>query len=259
MLFNGEKLGTGEPPLVDIAVDPIDGTRPLAHGLGNAISTVALAPRGAMLNPGPAVYMNKIAVGPSAAGVIDIDAPVADNLHKIARAMDKAVKDLTVVILDRERHQGLIKEVRQAGARIRLIPDGDVAGALMASMPESGIDILMGVGGSPEGVLAACALRCLGGNIQAKLVARTTTEQRKAEELGFDFNKVLTISDLVSSEDVFFAATGITNGDLLRGVEYKSHEAITDSIVMRGLTGTTRRILAHHRLDKLDKISSINY
>jgi fructose-1,6-bisphosphatase II len=259
MLYNGERLGTGKPPLVDIAVDPIDGTRPLAHGLGNSIATVALAPRGTMFNPGPAVYMNKIAVGPAAANVIDIEAPVEDNLKKIARALDEDVKDLTVVILDRERHQGLIKEVRKAGARIRLIPDGDVAGALMSATPESGIDVLMGVGGSPEGVLAACALRCLGGNIQAKLVARTTTEQRKAEDMGFNFNKVLTMQDLVSSDDVFFAATGITNGDLLRGVEYKSHAAITDSIVMRGLTGTIRRIIATHRLDRLEKISNLTY
>jgi fructose-1,6-bisphosphatase II len=212
-----------------------------------------------MFNPGPALYMNKIAVGPEAASVIDIEAPVDDNLKKIARALDQDVKDLTVIILDRERHQGLIKEVRQAGARIRLIPDGDVAGALMAAMPESGIDVLMGVGGSPEGVLAACALRCLGGNIQCKLVARTATEQHRGQALGFDFNKVLTINDLVSSEDVFFAATGITNGDLLRGVDYKPHAAVTDSIVMRGLTGTIRRIIATHRLDRLGKLSSITY
>ncbi len=259
MLFNGERLGTGRPPLVDIAVDPIDGTRPLAHGQGNSISTVSLAPRGSMFNPGPAFYMNKIAVGPQARDAIDIDAPVKVNLEKIARAIDQDVKDLTVVILDRERHQELINEVRQCGARIRLIPDGDVAGALMAAIPESGIDVLMGTGGSPEGVLAACAMRCLGGNIQCKLVARTDEEKKRVADYGYRLNQVLMLEDLVSSEDVFFAATGITTGELLRGVDYKPHEAVTDSIVMRGLTGTVRRITATHRLDRLDRISSIIY
>ena len=259
MLYNGETLGTGDPPLVDIAVDPIDGTRPLAHGIGNAIATVALAPRGTMFASGPAFYMNKIAVGPAAKDAIDIEAPVKDNLQKIARALDQDIEDVTVVILDRERHQGLISEVRHCGSRIRLIPDGDVAGALMAAMPESGTDVLMGIGGSPEGVLAACAMRCLGGNIQCKLAARSEEEKRRAMEHGYDFDKVLCLDDLVSSEDVFFAATGITNGDLLRGVDYKPHEAITDSIVMRGLTGTVRRIIATHKLDRLGRISSIVY
>ncbi len=259
MLYNGETLGTGDPPLVDIAVDPIDGTRPLAHGQGNSISTVALAPRGTMFAPGQAFYMNKIAVGPEAKDAIDINAPVAENLRNIARALDQHIEDVTVVILDRERHQQLISEVRGCGSRIRLIPDGDVAGALMAAMPESGIDVLMGTGGSPEGVLAACAMRCLGGNIQARLTARSEEEKRAAMEQGYDFDKVLMLEDLVSSEDVFFAATGITNGDLLRGVDYKAHEATTDSIVMRGLTGTVRRIIATHKLDRLGRISSIVY
>ncbi len=259
MLYNGETLGTGNPPLVDIAVDPIDGTRPLVHGLGNAIATVALAPRGTMFAPGPAFYMNKIAVGPEARDALDIEAPVQNNLKKIARALDQDVEDVTVVILDRERHQELISEVRRCGSRIRLIPDGDVAGALMAAMPESGIDVLMGIGGSPEGVLAACAMHCLGGNIQCKLATRNEEEKRRAIEFGYDFNRVLTLDDLVSSDDVFFAATGITNGDLLRGVDYKPHQAITDSVVMRGMTGTVRRIIATHKLDRLDAISSIVY
>jgi fructose-1,6-bisphosphatase II len=259
MLYNGEHLGTGRPPLLDIAVDPIDGTRPLAHGQGNSIATVALAPRGSMFNPGPAFYMNKIAVGPLAKDAIDIDAPVKTNLENIARAIDQNVKDLTVVILDRERHKDLISAVRLCGARIRLIPDGDVAGALMAAIPESGIDVLMGTGGSPEGVLAACAMRCLGGNIQCKLSARNDEEKRRMAEYGYSLDKVLMLEDLVSSEDVFFAATGITTGDLLRGVDYKPHAAVTDSLVMRGLTGTVRRIIATHRLDKLDRISSIIY
>lgn len=259
MLYNGERLGTGEPPQVDIAVDPIDGTRPTAYGLPNAIATVALAPRGSMFNPGPIVYMDKIAVGPEARDVIDIEAPVEDNLRKIARAKGGNVQDLTCVILDRPRHEELIKRVRRVGARIILIPDGDVAGALMASLPETGIDVLLGIGGTPEGVLAACALRCTGGMIQGKLYPRNEEERRKGEELGYDFNRVLTIDDLVSSEDVFFAATGITNGELLRGVDYYPGGATTDSIVLRGLTGTSRRIISTHRLTKLSKISAIHY
>ncbi|GAP12099.1 fructose-1,6-bisphosphatase, class II [Bellilinea caldifistulae] len=259
MLYNGERLGTGEPPQVDIAVDPIDGTRPTAFGLPNAIATVALAPRGTMFNPGPIVYMDKIAVGPEARDVIDIEAPVEDNLRKIARAKGGNVEDLTCVILDRPRHEELIKRVRRVGARIILIPDGDVAGALMASLPETGIDVLLGIGGTPEGVLAACALRCTGGMIQGKLHPRNEEERRKGEELGYDFNRVLTIDDLVSSEDVFFAATGITNGELLKGVDYYPGGATTDSIVLRGLTGTSRRIISTHRLTKLSKISAIHY
>jgi fructose-1,6-bisphosphatase II len=259
MLFNGEHLGTGEPPFLDIAVDPIDGTRPLAHGIGNSISTVALAPRGTMFNPGPFVYMNKIAVGPVARDVIDIEKPVEDNLRAIARAKGEHVEDLTVVILDRPRHAELIKEVRRVGARIRLIPDGDVAGALMTALPETGIDVLLGVGGTPEGVLAAAAMRCTGGNIQGKIFIRNEGERRRALEMEIDFEKVLTLDDLIASEDTFFAATGITHGDLLRGVDYFADGAQTDSLVMRGLTGTTRRILATHRLSKLGPLSSIPY
>ncbi len=259
MLFNGERLGTGDPPEVDIAVDPIDGTRPTAHGLPNAIATVALAPRGTMFDPGPFLYMNKIAVGPDAKDVIDIEAPVEDNLKKIARAKGEDVDDLNVVILDRPRHEELIAKVRACGARISLIPDGDVAGALMTSWPESHVDVLMGVGGTPEGVLAACALRCMGGTIQGKLVARNDDELRRGREMGYDFEKVLTIDNLVSSENVFFAATGITTGDLLRGVDYFAHGARTDSLSMRGLTGTVRRIIATHRLEKLSRISKIQY
>lgn len=259
MLFNGERLGTGEPPQVDIAVDPIDGTRPTAYGLPNAIATVALAPRGSMFNPGPIVYMDKIAVGPEARDVIDIEAPVEENLRKIAKAKGGNVEDLTAVILDRPRHEELIRRVRRVGTRIILIPDGDVAGALMTSLPETGVDVLLGIGGTPEGVLAACALRCTGGMIQGKLYPRNEEEKRKGEERGYDFNRVLTIDDLVSSEDVFFAATGITNGELLRGVDYYPGGATTDSIVLRGLTGTSRRIISTHRLTKLSKISAIHY
>jgi fructose-1,6-bisphosphatase II len=260
MLYNGERLGTGVPPLLDIAVDPIDGTRPLALGTWNSIATVALAPRGTMFDPGPAFYMYKIAVGPEARDAIDLNAPVVDNLRNIARVKGEDVEDLTVVILDRPRHEKLIAEIRETtNARIRLIPDGDVAGALMTGWPGSGIDVLLGVGGSPEGVIAACALRAMGGNIQGKLVARNDEELQKGKALGYDFDKVLMMDDLVSSNDVFFAATGITNGDLLKGVDYFAHGATTESLVVRGLTGTTRRILATHRLDKLDRISKIPY
>lgn len=260
MLYNGERLGTGKPPQMDIAVDPIDGTRPLSLGLWNSIATVALAPRGTMYDPGPAFYMYKIAVGPEARDVIDIQAPVEDNLRKIAKAKGEDVEDLTVVILDRPRHEQLIAEVRErTGARIRLIPDGDVAGALMTAWPGSGIDVLLGVGGSPEGVIAACAMRAMGGSIQGKLVARNEEEAKRGKDLGYDFDKVLTMNDLVSSNDVFFAATGITNGDLLKGVDYFAHGATTESLVVRGLTGTVRRIQATHRLDKLGRISMIPY
>jgi fructose-1,6-bisphosphatase II len=259
MLFNGEVLGTGDPPELDIAVDPIDGTRPMALGLGNTIATVSLAPRGTMFNPGPLVYMHKIAVGPEARDVIDLDAPVKDNLEKIARAKGKDIEDLTIMILNRDRNAALIDDVRSVGARIMLIQDGDVAGAISTCLPETGVDALMGIGGTPEGVLAACALRCIGGNMQGRLYARTPEEARRGQELGFDFNRVLFLQDMVSSEDVFFAATGITNGSLLKGVDYFPGGARTDSIVMCGLTGTIRRITATHMLDRLSEISSIQY
>ncbi len=259
MLFNGEHVGNGMGPEMDLAVDPIDGTRPLANGTWSALATVALAPRGTLFNPGPFLYMDKIAVGPQARGKVDINAPVSHNLGAIARANGKAVEDVTVVILDRPRHEHLIAEVRQAGARIRLIPDGDVAGALMTSWFDSGIDALMGVGGTPEGVLSACALRAMGGEIQGRLFARNEDELRRGREQGYDFEKVLTMDDLVSSEDVFFAATGITDGEFLDGVKYTGKGARTDSLVVRGQTGTVRQIIATHRWDKLKQFSAIKY
>ena len=259
MLFNGEKLGTGDAPEVDIAVDPIDGTRPLAKGMLNSIATVAIAPKGTMFNPGPLVYMDKIAVGPEAKGMVDINAPVRVNLERVAKIKDKHLNDITVVILDRPRHEDLIKDVRACGARIRMIPDGDVAGALMTAWPEAGIDVLMGVGGTPEGVVAACALIGMDGEIQGRLYARNAEERRHGEELGYDFDKVLTMRDLVSTNDVFFAATGITDGELLDGVKYYSHGARTDSLVIRGLTGTVREIIARHNLSKLNPVSQIEY
>ena len=259
MLFNGEHVGKGDGSEMDIAVDPIDGTRPLANGTWSAISTVALAPRGTMFDPGPFLYMDKIAVGPQAKGKVEIGAPVKHNLAAIAKAGGKSVEDVTVIILDRPRHKELISEVRSAGARIRLIPDGDVAGALITAWPDSGIDTLLGIGGTPEGVLSACALRAMGGEIQGKLFARNNDELQRGREMGYDFEKVLTMNDLVSTEDVFFAATGITDGEFLDGVKYSGSGARTDSLVVRGLTGTVRQIIATHRWDKLNQFSAIKY
>ena len=259
MLYNGEQVGIGDGPELDIAVDPIDGTRPLSFGQPNSIATVAIAPRGTMFDPGPYVYMDKIAVGPEAKGVVDITAPVAYNLERIARAKGIKIDNLTVVTLDRPRHAQLISEVRHLGCRIRLILDGDVSGALMTAWPDSGIDVLLGIGGTPEGVLAACALRAMGGEIQGKLFARSEDELRRGSEMGYDFNKVLTMNDLVASEDVFFAATGITDGELLEGVKYYSNGARTSSLVVRGFSGSVRQFSSMHRLDKLRLISSIVY
>lgn len=259
MLYNGERVGIGKGPEVDIAVDPIDGTRPLAFGRTNSISTVAIAPRGAMFDPGPFVYMNKIAVGSDAKGKIDIERPLLDNLKSIAKAKGKMLEDLTCIILDRPRHDQMVAEMRKAGVRIRLIPDGDVAAALMTADPDAGVDVLVGIGGTPEGVLSACALRAMGGEIQGKLYARNEDELHRGHEAGYDFDKVLTMSDLVSSEDVFFAATGITDGELLHGVRYMGDGAKTQTLVVRGLTGTVRQIIATHRWDKLKRLSAIDY
>ncbi len=240
-------------------MDPIDGTRPLAFGRSNSLATVALSPRGTMFDPGPFVYMNKIAVGPEAVGKINIEKSITENLKAIAKAKDKDIEDLTTIILDRPRHEAMIAEIRKAGARIRQIPDGDVAAALMTAWPDSGVDVLLGIGGTPEGVLAACALRAMGGEIQGKLYARDEDELRRGRDAGYDFDKILTMDDLVSSEDVFFAATGITDGELLRGVRYQGDHIVTDSLVVRGLTGTVRQITATHTTDKLDNLSSIHY
>ena len=259
MLYNGENVGNGSSPDVDVAVDPIDGTRPLAFGRSNSLATVAVAPRGSMFDPGPFVYMNKLAVGPEAKGKINIEKSITENLKEIAKAKRKDVEDLTTIVLDRPRHDDVIAEIRKAGARIRLIPDGDVAGALMTAWPNSGVDVLIGVGGTPEGVIAACALRAMGGEIQGKLYARDEEELRRGREAGYDFDKILTIDDLVSSEDVFFTATGITDGELLKGVRYFGTNASTDSLVVRGMTGTVRQITAIHQIDKLRQLSAIKF
>jgi fructose-1,6-bisphosphatase II len=259
MLYNGEEIGNGEPPVVDIAVDPIDGTTLTAKGMNGALAVVALAERGTMFDPGPCFYMEKIAAGEQAAEVVDIEAPVAENLKRVAKVKGSEVKDLTVVVLDRPRHDQIVKEIREAGARVKFISDGDVAGAIAAAREGTGVDLLMGIGGTPEGVIAASAIKCLGGVIQGRLWPRSEQERDEAVQLGYDVERVLTTDDLVSGNDVFFAATGITDGDLIKGVKYRGDSAITQSIVMRTRSGTVRVIDALHRLPKLKKFSSIDY
>lgn len=259
MLYNGEQVGSGDPPQVDIAVDPIDGTRLLAQGRPGALAVIAMAPRGTMYDPGPMVYMLKWVVGPDAVGVVDIDAPLGDNLRAIAKAKGKAVSDLTVVMLDRPRHDDLAQQVREAGARLRLIMDGDVAAGLLAAMPDKKADVLIGIGGTPEGVITACAVRALGGEMLGRLWARSDEEVRQARDQGYDVEEVLTTERLVSSEETFFACTGITPGDLVEGVEYTGKGAITDSLCMRGKSGTVREVKAVHTLDKLREYSAIPY
>jgi fructose-1,6-bisphosphatase II len=259
MLYNGESIGDGNPPLVDIAVDPIDGTTLTSLGRPNAIAVIALSERGTMFNPGPCVYMEKIATGPEAADAIDLTASVKANLKWVAKALRKDVADVTAVILDRPRHEHIIRECREAGARIRLIPDGDVAGAISTAWPGSGADILFGIGGTPEGVISACALKCLGGVIQGRLWPRNDEERQIAVDAGYDLDKVLTLDDLVSGEDMFFSATGITDGELLRGVRFRGDGADTQSLVMRSKSGTIRKIDATHRWKKLMRYSSINF
>ena len=258
MLYIGEQVGTGAPPQVDVAVDPVEGTRLLSKGLPNAISVIALAERGALYDT-PLAYVNKLAVGRAARGAIDITAPVATNLKNVAKALHYEVEDLSVVVLDRPRHDTLIGEIRQAGARIRLISDGDVAGAVMAAMDDTGVDVLMGVGGAPEAVVAAVALRCLGGEIQCQLWPRNDAERKLVYEQKLDVNRVLTTEDLARSDDAFFAATGITDGELLHGVRYFSRGAKTQSLVMRGRSGTVRFVDATHNFSKLQRISSVKY
>jgi fructose-1,6-bisphosphatase II len=259
MLYNGEEVGTGEPPEVDVAVDPIDGTRLLSRGEANAISVVAVAERGTMFDPGPCVYMEKIATGPEAADAIDIEKPIEENLKAIAKAKGATIDDLTVTMLDRPRHEEFVKAAREAGARVRLITDGDVAGAITAGRGILGVDVLYGIGGTPEGVVSACALTCLGGAIQGRLWPRDDDERARAEEQGYDISRVLTTKDLVSGGEIFFAATGVTDGVLVDGVRYTPNGAITESLVMRSRSGTIRTIRAEHRWDKLTAISRVAY
>ena len=259
MLYNGEEVGNGDGPDVDFAVDPIDGTTLMSKGLANAISVLAVAERGSMYDPSAVFYMNKIAVGPDAIDAIDITEPVGENIRKVAKVKHLSVSDMTVCILDRPRHKQLIADVRAAGARCRLITDGDVAGAISACRPDSGTDMLVGIGGTPEGIIAAAAIRCMGGAIQGQLAPRDDAERQKAIDAGHDLDRVLMTEDLVSGENVFFCATGVTNGDLLQGVHYYSGGCTTQSIVMRSKSGTVRMIEAYHRLSKLNEYSAIDF
>ena len=259
MLYNGERVGTGNPPAVDIAVDPIDGTRLLAQGRPGSIAVIAVSPAGTMYDPGPMVYMNKWVVGADARGTVDLEAPLARNLEAIAKAKGKRVTDLTVIMLDRDRHQDFMRQVRETGARLRLIMDGDVAASMLALLPEKDIDVLIGIGGTPEGVVTACAVKCLGGEMLGKLWPRDDTEITKANELGYDLEEILTTDRLVSSEDTFFVCTGITPGDLVDGVVYTGRGAVTESLVMRGKSGTVRWVKARHTFDKLMEYSAIDF
>ncbi|CAL9462880.1 class II fructose-bisphosphatase [Streptomyces sp. NPDC090994] len=259
MLFNGERVGDGTGAEVDIAVDPIDGTTLTANGMTNAIAVLAAAERGSMFDPSAVFYMDKLVTGPEAADFVDINAPVSVNIRRVAKAKRVTPEDVTVVILDRPRHQSLIQQVRETGARIKLISDGDVAGSILALREGTGIDLLLGVGGTPEGIISACAVKCLGGTIQGKLWPKDDAERQRALDAGHDLDRVLTTEDLVTGENVFFVATGITDGELLRGVRYRSETATTDSIVMRSKSGTVRRIDSEHRLSKLRAYSAVNF
>ncbi|MFI9152106.1 class II fructose-bisphosphatase [Streptomyces sp. NPDC053367] len=259
MLFNGERVGDGTGPEVDIAVDPIDGTTLTAKGMPNAIAVLAATERGAMFDPSAVFYMDKLVTGPEAADFVDIDAPVSVNIRRVAKAKRATPEDVTVVILDRPRHEGIIKEIRETGARIKLISDGDVAGSILALREGTGVDLLLGIGGTPEGIISACAVKCLGGTIQGKLWPKDDEERQRAIDAGHDLDRVLTTEDLVTGENVFFVATGITDGELLRGVRYRSETATTDSIVMRSKSGTVRRIDSEHRLSKLRAYSAIDF
>ncbi|MCS7205141.1 MAG: class II fructose-bisphosphatase [Leptospiraceae bacterium] len=259
MLYINERLGTLTGPAFDIAVDPVEGTNLLATGRPNSISVIALSPSGTMMRAGPSFYMKKIVVPKPAADYVDIDAPVRYNLERVAKALNKKVSDLTVFVLDKPRHQDLIKEIREVGARVQLHSDGDIVGALLAAFPQTDVDILLGTGGTPEGIISAAAIKVLGARILGKFDPQKEDEKRRLIEEGYDMNKVYTEDDMIKSDDVYFVATGITNGSLLKGVKIIEHTAITHSIVMRGHTGTIRYIESHHDLERLNQISMINY
>ena len=259
MLYNGEQVGDGSGASADVAVDPIDGTTLAAKGMPNAISVIAVAERGSMFDPSAVFYMKKLVVGPESAGKVDIDAPTAWNLEQVARAKGESIADLTVCLLDRPRHDSLVQEIRKAGARIKFIVDGDVAGAVMAARDGTGVDILMGIGGTPEGIITACAITCLGGEIQGKLWPVDEAEKNKALEAGHDLNRILTTTDLVTGDNNFFCATGITDGELLEGVRYTPHGPTTHSIVMRSKSGTVREIKSEHRIAKLSRYSAVDF
>ncbi|GAA0663703.1 class II fructose-bisphosphatase [Streptomyces sp. NPDC005202] len=259
MLYNGELVGDGRGPGCDVAVDPIDGTTLTSKGMGNAVSVLAVSPRGSMFDPSAVFYMDKLVTGPAAAGAVDICAPIADNVRAVAKAKGCAPEDVTVCILERPRHTDLAHQVRRAGARIKFISDGDVAGAVMAARDDTGVDLLLGIGGTPEGIIAACAVKCLGGVIQGRLWPRDDAERRRALDAGHDLDRVLTTEDLVSGEDAFFVATGITDGELLRGVRYGPDRAVSESLVMRARSGTVRFVRSEHKLDRLGSYSVVDY
>jgi fructose-1,6-bisphosphatase II len=259
MLFNGEEVGNGEGPGVDVAVDPVDGTTLTSIGQPNALSVIALAARGSMFFPGAAVYMEKVATGADAADVIDVTAPPEENVRRVAKAKGMRPEEIAVTILDRDRHRDLIRACREVGARVFLIRDGDVAGAISAALPRTGSDLLLGIGGTPEGVIAAAALKCLGGAIEGRLYPRNDDERRALVDGGYDLDAVLTTDDLVAGDDVFFAATGVTNGALLQGVKYWPDGATTYSLVMRARSGTMRIVEAEHQFEKLERFSAIEY
>ena len=257
MLFNGEAIGDGSPPQTDIAVDPIDGTTLTALGRGNALAVIAVSERGTMFDPGPCVYMEKIAVGPEAKGRVSLELSVTENLQAVAEAKGESVREVTAVVLDRPRHDDLVAEIREAGARIRLIPDGDVAGAISTAWPDSGGDILFGVGGTPEGVITAAALKCMGGEQQGRLWPRNDDERQAAIDAGYDLDRVLSIDDMVAGDNCFFAATGITDGELLKGVHFAGDSVFTESLVMRSKSGTVRVVSGRHKAAKLKEYSAL--
>ncbi len=259
MLFNGEEVGCGEGPEADVAVDPIDGTTLMSKGMPNAIAVMAVAERHTMYDPSAVFYMEKLVTGPDAADVVDISAPVKHNVQAVAKAKGGSPEDVTVCILDRPRHEDLVREVREAGARIKFISDGDVAGAVMAASEGTGVDLLLGIGGTPEGIIAACAVKCLGGTIQGKLWPQKKSEFENAAKAGLDLEAVLHTDDLVRSDNVFFVCTGITDGELVRGVRYRGGGATTESLVMRSKSGTIRRVTSQHALTKLRAYSAIDF
>jgi fructose-1,6-bisphosphatase II len=259
MLYNGEEVGDGTGPLCDVAVDPIDGTTLMAKGMPNSIAVIAVAERGSMFDPSAVFYMEKIAAGPEAADAIDITAPPAENIRRVAKAKHGHPEDVTVCVLDRPRHEDLVREIRDAGARIRFITDGDVAGAISAARAGTGVDLLLGIGGTPEGIIAAAALRCMGGAMQARLWPRDDEEREKATAAGHDLDAVLQTEDLVSGDDIFFCATGVTDGELLRGVRYYADSVATQSIVMRSKSGTIRALDSVHQLGKLRAYSAVDF
>jgi len=260
MLYNGEQIGDGSPPQVDVAVDPLEGTRLTALGMPSAIAVIALAERGAMFSPGPIVYMEKIAGGPEIADLLDLDRPLGETLGLIAERKQVDIRDVMVVMLDRERHHAAMREVREAGARVRLILDGDVSAALLAVSENSPVDLLWGIGGTPEGVISAAAIKCIGGELLGRLWPRDDSEREAAQDAGYDLDRLLTCDDLVAGEDVFFSASGVTDGDVLQGVRYQGDRgATTESLVMRSRSGTVRRVAARHDRSKLRTLSGVRY